>query len=94
VYTTEAGLVRLVGQAAASDACLRMIETSERAAGVRFDFVTRSRPDLAYLAPVRSWRSFPEPRVAYIHDRDTLADRGTQPCYTECNTQCYTRCVV
>ena len=72
VYTTEAGLVRLLGQAAASDACLRMIETSERAAGVRFDFVTRLRPDLAYLAPVRSWRSFKEPRVAYISDRDWL----------------------
>ena len=96
VYTTEAGLVRLVGQAAASDACLRMIETSERAAGVRFDFVTRSRPDLAYLAPVRSWRSFPEPRVAYIHDRDwlivvhrSLADAalGSFALYNNCTTR-------
>lgn len=95
VCTTEAGLVRLLGQAAASDACLRMIESSERANGTRFDFVTRSRPDLAYLAPVRAWSAFPDPRVAYIHDRDwfvvahrALADAalGSFALYKNCTT--------
>lgn len=95
VYTTKAGLVRLLGQAAASDACLRMIEASERANGTRFDLVTRLRPDVAYLAPVRAWSAFPDPRVAYIHDRDwfivvhrVLADAalGSFALYKNCTT--------
>ena len=99
VYTTNAGLVRMLGQAAASASCLRMIEAHERARGARFDLVTRLRPDLAYLAPVRPWHAFnfsSEPTVAHIHDRDwatvvhrSLADAalGSFSLYRNCSTR-------
>ena len=61
-YTTEAGVRRHVGQMASSLGCLQMIEDQEALTGRRFDFVTRSRPDVAVLAPVPAIGACPQYR--------------------------------
>ena len=51
-YGTEAGMVRHVGHMEASRRCLELIVRHEAVHGIAFDWVTRSRPDLAYMAPM------------------------------------------
>ena len=51
-YKTAAGSARHVGQLESSLACLSMLEAHEVAHGLAFDWVTRARPDLAFLAPL------------------------------------------
>lgn len=55
---SEAGLVRLVAQMAGHQACLDMIGEHEHRHGRRFDWVTRTRPDVGVLAPVRPWCAY------------------------------------
>lgn len=52
-YSTPAGIARHVGQMISSMQCLTMLVSHEETHGIRFDYVTRSRPDLGYLAPVK-----------------------------------------
>lgn len=52
-YSTPAGIARHVGQMEASMACLRFIQAHESSYGIKFQYVTRTRPDLGFLAPVR-----------------------------------------
>ena len=56
-YNTEAGAIRHIGQMQASMDCLETISEYERSNGVSFDIVSRSRPDLGYLAPFEPYCS-------------------------------------
>lgn len=72
-YSTPAGVARHVGQMLSSASCLSMIEQHERTHGLRFDYVTRTRPDLGFLAPVRPYCAFffqKQPPVAHLDARD------------------------
>lgn len=68
---SPAGLLRHIGQMQASLDCLRMIEAHEQTYGIRFSLVTRSRPDIAFLAPVPSFCTFTWTN-AYISQKDYL----------------------
>ena len=57
-YKTAAGTARHVGQLESSLACLSMLEAHEVAHGLAFDWVTRARPDLAFLAPLPPLAAF------------------------------------
>ena len=69
-YSTAAGRRRLAGQLTASAECLHMVEEYELAHGIRFNYVTRSRPDLAYLSPMLPYCFFADPKVLYIDKKD------------------------
>ena len=51
-YTTPAGAARHVGQMDSSLGCLRMVQQHETAHGLHFDYITRSRPDVAFTHPL------------------------------------------
>ena len=66
LYSTQAGVLRHVGQMASSLACLKMIEQHELRFGTQFDFVVRSRPDVAVLAPIPSRCHFDDAYMLYM----------------------------
>ena len=78
-YSTPAGIARHVGQMISSMQCLTMLISHEETHGIRFDYVTRSRPDLGYLAPVKPHCAlfFPEQQpVAHVDVSLRAAETG------------------
>jgi len=53
--TQETWLHSYLGQSTKVASCFRSVFAREAAAGVRYDFIIRSRPDLGYFAPVAGW---------------------------------------
>ena len=75
-YTTPAGLARHVGQLQSSMACLRMIEHHEANHSIRFDLVTRMRPDLAFLYPMEPYCMYMSQLFSRLHQqRIALIDK-------------------
>ena len=93
-YSTEAGRTRLAGQLAASGECLHMIEEYERAHDIRFEYVTRSRPDLAFLSPMLPYCFFAHPKVMFIDKKDYLIAmrRETAAAFLTAPLEHYRRC--
>jgi|OM-RGC.v1.025295672 hypothetical protein len=77
-YSTPAGIARHVGQMMSSLQCLRMLTRHEETYGIRFDYVTRSRPDLGFLAPLKPHCAFffaGQPPAAHVD----VSVRGIEP---------------
>ena len=69
---TEANQVNLVGQIDTLRDCFRLVEEYERDKSMRFDWVTRIRPDTSIVRPVPAWCSF-ETQFSYL-PRDLYID--------------------